>query len=190
MEASPTGPAPTTATTSPGLDPPVPHADLEAGGQDVGQHDGGLVGDAGGELVERVVAEGDPDVLRLGAVDEMPEDPADPGRSLIGEAVGVEPLVAVGAGAARADAGDQHPVADLDRVDGRTDLGDRADAFVAEDASLGDGGDVALQDVQVGAADRRGVDPNDHVRRLQDRGIRYLFPRFLAGAVVDERLHD
>ena len=70
------------------------------------------------------------------------------------------------------------------------DLGDRADALVAEDASLGDGGDVALEDVQVGAADRRGVDPDDHVRRLQDRRVRDLLPRLLAGTVVDERLHD
>ena len=56
--------------------------------------------------------------------------------------------------------------------------------------AVGDGGDVAFQDVQVGAADRRGVDPDDHVRRLQDLGIRYFFPSLLPGAVVDERLHD
>ena len=38
MADSPIGPAPTTATTSPGPDLAVEHADLVAGGQDVGEH--------------------------------------------------------------------------------------------------------------------------------------------------------
>src|SRR5687768_18189223 len=54
----------------------------------------------------------------------------------------------------------------------RAELGDRPDRFVAEDRARLHRGDVALEDVQVGPADRGGVDPNDHVRRLLDDGDR------------------
>ena len=50
--------------------------------------------------------------------------------------------------------------------DGVADLGDRADGLVAEDAAVGDRGDVALQDVQVGAADGGGVDLDHDVGRV------------------------
>ena len=53
--------------------------------------------------------------------------------------------------------------------DGVADLGDRADGLVPEDAPVGHGGDVALQDVQVGPADGGGVDLDHHVRRFLDR---------------------
>ena len=66
-----------------GLDPAVADPDLEAGGQDVGEHHGGIVGDALGHLVEGVVRERDPHVLRLGAVDEVAEDPADAAGALV-----------------------------------------------------------------------------------------------------------
>ena len=40
---------------------------------------------------------------------------------------------------------------------------DGADRLVAEDPAVGHRGHVALEDVQVGAADRDGVDPDDGV---------------------------
>ena len=172
-----------------GLDPSVPDADLEAGRQDVGEHHRGLVGDAGGDLVDRVVGERDPHQLGLGAVDEVSEDPADATRALLGQAVGVQALVAVGAGTAGADAGDDHPVADLDGRDGRAGLHDGADALVAEDPTGGDRRDVALEDVQVGAADRGGLGADDDVGRLDDDRVRDVLPSLFAGTVVHECLH-
>jgi hypothetical protein len=50
-----------------------------------------------------------------------------------------------------------------DVLDAGADLLDGADRLVAEDAPVGDGGDVALEDVQVGAADGDGVDAHDGV---------------------------
>ena len=96
MAASPIGPAPTTATTSPGLHRAVEDADLVAGGQDVGQHQDLLVGDAGRHRVGRRVGERDPDVLGLGAVDLVAEDPA-----AAAEALAVAALPAEAARAAR-----------------------------------------------------------------------------------------
>ena len=69
------------------------------------------------------------------------------------------------------------------------DRGDRADRFVAEDPAVGHRGHVALQDVQVGAADRGRVDADDHVGRLLDRGVRDVLPGLRARTVVDQRLH-
>ena len=66
---------------------------------------------------------------------------------------------------------------------------DGADRLVAEDAAVGDRGDVALEDVQVGAADRDGVDPHDGVGVVDDARSRDLLPRLVAGTVVDECAH-
>ena len=46
------------------------------------------------------------------------------------------------------------------------DLGDGADALVAEDAARRHRRHVTLEDVQVGAADRGRVHPHDHVGRV------------------------
>ena len=90
-----------------GLDRAVEHADLVAGGQDVGEHQQLLVGDAGGRRVGRGVGERHPDVLGLGAVDLVAEDPA-----AAAEALAVAALAAEAARAARGDARHEHPVAD------------------------------------------------------------------------------
>ena len=70
------------------------------------------------------------------------------------------------------------------------DLLDGADRFVAEDPSVGHRGHVALEDVQVGAADRDGVDADDRVGvGLAASGLGTSSHALLAGTVVDERLH-
>ena len=65
---------------------------------------------------------------------------------------------------------------------------DRADRFVAEDPARRDRRDVALQDVQVGAADRDRIDPNDGVGVLDNCRLRDLLPRLVAGTVIDDAL--
>ena len=91
MADSPTGPAPTTATVSPGCDLAVEDPDLVAGRQDVGQHQDLLVAHPLGHRVGRGVGEGNPDVLGLGAVDHVAEDPAAPAQALAEAALPAEP---------------------------------------------------------------------------------------------------
>ena len=76
------------------------------------------------------------------------------------------------------------------RPDAGADLLDGADGLVAEHAARLHLGHVALEDVQVGAADGDGVDPHDGV--VSDPGSpgRGPPPRPLARAVVHESLHD
>ena len=76
IAASPTGPAPTTATVSPGSNRAVQHADLEGGREDVGEEQHLLVGELVRNLVHRGVGERDARVLGLQAVDQVSEDPA------------------------------------------------------------------------------------------------------------------
>ena len=104
-------------------------------------------------------------------------------------AVGVHALSAEVAAAARGHAGNDDLVPDVKLRDARPDLFDDADALVAEDAALGHGREISLEDVKVGSADRRRRDPDDRVGRILEAGARTLLPRGLAGAVVDERPH-
>ncbi len=136
----------------------VEDADLVGGGQDVGQHEQFLVADPGRHRIGRVVGERDADVLGLGAVDLVAEDPATAAGALPVAGLAAEPARAAGA-----DAGHQHPIADRQVLHGRADLGDRADGLVADDAAVDHRRQVALEDVQVGAADRGRVDPHDRV---------------------------
>ena len=69
----------------------------------------------------------------------------------------------------------------LTGLDAGADRLDGADGLVAEDPAVGDGRDVALEDVQVGAADRHGVDAHDGVGVVDDRRLRHLLPRLFPG---------
>ena len=60
----------------------------------------------GGHRVGRGVGERDPDVLGLGAVDQVAEDPAAAAEALAVAALAAEPARAAGG-----DARDEHPVA-------------------------------------------------------------------------------
>src|SRR5262249_49923146 len=77
----------------------------------------------------------------------------------------------------------------LDGGDVVADLQHGPDALVAENRPGLHFGHVALEDVQVGAADRRRVDPDDDVGRRLEFGIGPFLPAPLVGPVVDERLH-
>ena len=66
---------------------------------------------------------------------------------------------------------------------------DGADGLVPEDPAVGDGRDVALEDVQVGAADRHRIDADDGVGVVDDDGLRDFLPGLLARTVVHDGLH-
>jgi hypothetical protein len=165
--------------------PAVEHAHLIRGREDVGEEQHLLVAGGLGQLVERGVGERRARVLGLQPVDRVPENPAPSA-----EALPVVGLLAEAASPAGADARHQHAVARCDRGHAGADLFDGADSLVPEDGTRGGLRDIALEDVQVGAADRRGVDPHDGVGRIQDGRIRDGVPGALAGTVIDEGLHD
>src|SRR5581483_12051058 len=122
--------------------------------------------------------------LCLDAVGRVSEDPA-----AAAAAEAVAGLLAEAAAPAGADTRDKHALAFEQRGDCRAGGDDHADSLVAEDRARRHLGDVALEDVQVGAADRRAADADDRVGRRLDRRVRHELPGLLARAVIDERLH-
>ncbi len=167
-----------------GLDAAVQDTHLVGRREDVREEEHLLVAQAFRDLVHRGVRERDARELGLKPVDQMAEDPAAPAG-----AEAVVALLAEAAASARRDARDEHPVARRDRRDGGADLDDGADGLVAEDRPRRHLGDVALEDVQIGTADRRRVDAHDRVGRIDDRRVGHGIPGSLAWAVVHERLH-
>src|SRR5271157_5171064 len=97
----------------------------------------------------RGVGEGDADVLRLGAVDQVAENPP-----TAPEALAVAGLTAEAAPSAGRDARDEDVISGPQVLHTAAHLLDGADRLVAEDAAFADLGNVPFQDVQVGAADR------------------------------------
>ena len=114
-------------------------------------------------------------------VDQVAEDPA-----AAVEAVRVHRLLAVLTLAAGTDTGDDHPVANLEADHRVADLVDDPHALVTEDAAVRDGGHVALQDMEVRAADRRRCELHNDVGRRLDRGLR----DFLAGTPTRAVVHE
>jgi hypothetical protein len=99
----------------------------------------------------------------VSAVDEVPEDPADPRHAFVVQAVSRQLLMAVRAGTAGGDTRDDHAVADGELVYRRPDLDYRPDTLMSEDPAVRHRWDIAFEDVQIRAADRRGVHPHDDV---------------------------
>jgi hypothetical protein len=166
------------------LDPSVQHPDLVTRRTDVGEHQDRVVGDLVGLAVRRGLGERHAHELGLRSVDEVPEDPATSAGAQAVSALAAEP-----APAARRDARDEDSIAGADRRDARPDLLDRADGFVTQDPTFAHVGYVPLEDVEIGSADRDGVDADDGIRGVHDRWVRNLFPSLLTWSVVHDRLH-
>ena len=96
----------------------------------------------------------------------MAEDPATATGALA-----VVAFLAESAAATRGDARDQDVVSNLKVGDGRARLDDGADGLVAEDGTGLNRRDVALEDVEVAAADRRKIDLDDRVSRELNRRV-------------------
>src|ERR1700757_5208405 len=77
----------------------------------------------------------------------------------------------------------------MERGDPGPGLHDQADPLVAEDTPWATARDIPLEDVQVGAADRRLDDLYNGVGRRFDLGHRALLQLLLARPLVDECLH-
>src|SRR5271170_3585038 len=159
-------------------------ADLVASWQNVGQHEDFLVGRAVGNPERGCVGERHANILGLGAVNRVAEDPA-----AAGQALPVAGLTAVLACPARADAGDQYTVAGRERTDAIADLVDGPDRLVAQDPAVAHLRQVALENVQVGTADRGRIDLHDNVAVIGDNRVGYLVPGLAPGTVVYECSH-
>lgn len=167
-----------------GLDTAVEDADLVGGGEDVGEQDGVVALHGLGQTVHGQVREGNTDVFGLGAVDQVAQDPAATAQAL---AARLPPAVV--AASAGGDARDEDPVAAVHGAHVGAGLDDFADRLVAQHGSGAYLGDVAFEDVQVGAADGGRVDTHDDVGGLLDARVGDLVPGRLAGAVEHECLH-
>ena len=167
-----------------GTDLPVENADLVAGGEDVREHEDLLVGHTVGHAIGRGVGKRHAHVLGLGPVDQMAQDPAAAPEALTEATLPTEP-----ARTTRGDARDQHPVPDRHVLHPGTNRLDRADGLVPEDAPVGDRGNVALEDVEVRAADRHGIDSYDGIGVVDDGRLGHLLPRLLTRTVVHECSH-
>src|SRR5580693_3936929 len=158
-------------------------ADLVASRQDISQHEDFLVGRAVGNPERGRIGERDADVLGLGAITRVAEDPA------AGQALPVAGLTAEPACPARADAGDQYTVAGRERTDAVADLVDGPDRLVAQDPAAAHLRQVALENVQVGTADRGRIHLHDNVAVIGDLGVGHLVPGLVPGTVVNEGSH-
>jgi hypothetical protein len=112
------------------------------------------------------------------------ENPATPASALA-----VTGFLAEAAAAAGRDARNEDVVADLEVDHGGAGLDDRADGLVTEDGARLYRGHIALEDVQVGAADRGSVDLDDRVGRRLDGRVGDGVPGALSGTVIDQSLH-
>ena len=162
---------------------PIEHTALEARRQDIAQHHERLFVGTVGNAVKTGVRMRDPDEFGLRAVDLVAENPS------AAHAMGIHLLAAIFALPTRADARDQDALSRLERGHAWAYLVDDARAFMAENAPRLAGCDVALENVQVRAADRRLVDLDDGVGGGIDHRLGSFFNRFLAWANIDERFH-
>jgi len=86
-----------------------------------------------------------------------------------GGAVRIHAAAAVLAAAAGGDAGNQDAVARLERGHAGAHRRDGADPFVTQDAAGRAGRNITLQDMKIGATDRRLGDLHDRIARRGDR---------------------
>ena len=160
----------------------------EAGRRDVGEEDDLLVGHAVRDRREVGLGRRDEEVLGLRAVDRVAEAPAAEGLEALAVTALAEVARQAGATlAARRDRADEDALADLVAGDAGAELFDDADRLVADDQARSDRV-LALQDVDVGAADRRRGDADDGLADA-GAGLRDRLDTDVARSVEDGRAH-
>ncbi len=166
------------------LDLTIEHAHLVGGREDVSQHQDVLVRAPGGDEVGGRVGERHPHELRLGSVDQVAEDPSAATQALSVAAFPAETTESTGR-----DAGNQDTLTNFARLHARADLDDGAHGFMPEDPAWRRLRNVAFQDVEIRATDRRGVHLHDDIAVVLDHGIGHLGPAHLAWSVIHKCFH-
>ena len=153
----------------PGVDLPDIRGPV-ARGQDISHKEGLLIGDLLGDEVQALIGVGDPDILRLTAVDAAAQGPA-----AVGVGAVVDPAVlAEEAVAAEGFHVDGDPVPRAHRGDLVANLFHNAHHLVARgDAGHGPG-DAAVFDVEITGADAGQGDPDDGVPGVQQAGLGFV----------------
>jgi len=168
------------ATVSPGVYPAVQRATFEASREDVTQHDERLCVCVRRDRVETGIRVRDAHMARLRAVDGVPENPA------AVSTMRVHLPAAEIASSARSDTRDEDAIAgDEGRYRG-PNVGHHADALVPEDSTLRHRRHIALQDVQVGAANGGGGDADNRVGVVLKHRTGSFFPGPTAGTAIDQ----
>ena len=162
---------------------PIEHTALEARRQDIAQHHESLFVGIVGNAVKTGIRMRDPDEFRLRAVDLVAENPS------AGDAMGIHELAAVHALSACADARNQDAFTWLERRDACADLIDYPGTFMAEHAAGLTGRDIALENMQIRAANRRLTDLDDGVGGRLDLWFGPFFNGLLARTKINECFH-
>lgn len=161
----------------------IQHATLEAGWKNIAEHDEGLFVSASRDRVEAGVGMRNADVLGLGPVDGVTENPS------AGRAVGVHCATAVVAFAARRDAGYQDVIALLELAYSSPGCFHDTHTLMTENAAGRAARHVAFENMQIRPADRRPRDLHDGVGCSGDRRYRPLHERLASRSFIDESLH-
>lgn len=173
------------------------HTNLVGSWKNIGEHDERFEWNSLWALVERVVSEGDTELLGLSTVDVVTQDPA---RGTFGvHAVRLQVVLAVVALSARRDTGDDTDVTRLEVLDSRADLRQFDDTLVSENDSslrgvLSDDGcidfwRVSLHDVEVRTANGRCQHLTDGIGRLEDLRLGHILELNHVGLDVGECFH-
>src|SRR3546814_3662792 len=99
--------------------------------------------------------------------------------------VRIHPATAIFAARAGGDAGDQDMITSLEAAHRSAHLFDDPDTFMAENPARLASGDIALENVQVSAANRRFRDPHNRVGRRLQVGLGAFVEAFLARTVIN-----
>src|SRR5208283_848722 len=167
----------------PGLYLSVQDTALKTSRQNIAKHHHGFFITAGREVVETAIGVRDAHVLGLSSVEGVAQDPA------AVSTVGIHALSAEIALQACGHARDDDLVSNVKLRDAHADVLDYTDALVAENAAIGHGWEISLQNVKIGSANRRGGKPNDGIARILDDRARLVLPGTLARTVIDQGLH-
>ena len=163
------------ATVEPGCNFAVKHAAFESGRQNIAQHDKGFFVRICRNVVKAGIGKRNADIFGLGAIDLVAENPT------AVDAMRVHSASAIVAFSARGDAGNDHAIAGMKPGDRRADFLDHSYAFMTQDATWRAGRHVAIENVQIGSADRRLDNLDDGIRRRGDFRLRPIFEGFFPG---------
>ena len=161
----------------------VQHTAFKASRQDIAQHHQRLFVRTFWNRIKAGVGVRDTDIFGLGAVNLVAKNPT------ASRTMRVHAPTAVFAFAARRDTGDQYSVSRFERRHGGADLIDNAHAFVAENAAGLAGGNVTLEDVQIGAADGCLCNPDNCIRRRAQIRPDMILQRLFVRPSINESLH-
>ena len=129
------------------------------------------------------VGMGNADILGLGPVNGIAQNPTAAGAMRIHAAT---TIVAFSAGR---NAGNQHMIARLEARAGGAGAVDNADAFMAQNPPRCTAGNVALQNMKIGAADCGLSNFHHSVVRILNDGLGPFFQRFEAGTAINQGFH-